>query len=186
MLQKSIYFETYPVSLKKYLLRNDKSGIIAEFKTKSPSKGDINPNANVEKVTVGYMQAGASALSVLTDTSFFGGSFRNLSIARKYNYCPILQKDFILDEYQVYEAKSNGADAILLIAAVLSKTNVEKLAKLANSFGMEVICEVHSKNELNKLNRYIDIVGINNRNLSNFEVDIKQSMELAPLIPSDL
>ncbi|OFX89366.1 MAG: indole-3-glycerol phosphate synthase [Bacteroidetes bacterium GWF2_33_16] len=185
LLEQSIYFETQPVSLKKYLLRPDKSGIIAEFKTKSPSKREINPYANVEKVTIGYMQAGASALSVLTDKTFFGGSFQNLTIARKYNYCPILQKDFLLDEYQLIEARSIGADVILLIAAVLTKDKLKQLAALAKSLKLEVLCEVHSSDELIKLNEFVDIVGVNNRNLETFEVDINRSIELSTLIPSN-
>jgi len=185
LLEKSIYYTTKAVSLKKYLLREDKSGIIAEFKTKSPSKGDINTNVEVEKVSIDYMQAGASALSILTDQKYFGGSTKNLIQARKYNYCPILQKDFFVDEYQVIEAKSVGADAILLIAAVLSKTQLKSLAILANSLGLEVLFEVHSVDELIKLNEYVDIVGINNRNLKTFETNIYQSIELAKIIPSN-
>jgi indole-3-glycerol phosphate synthase len=186
LLEKSIYFSTEPVSLKKYLLREDKSGIIAEFKTKSPSKGDINPYADVEKISVGYMQAGASALSVLTDQKYFEGSTKNLSKARKYNYCPILQKDFFIDEYQILEAKSIGADAILLIASVLSKTKIKSMSRLAKSLGLEVLFEVHNKQELNKLSEFIEIVGVNNRNLQTFETHISQSIELADLIPENL
>src|SRR3984957_16227437 len=106
LLERSIYFKTKPVSLKAYLLEKNKSGIIAEFKRKSPSKGNINPYAPVGPTTIVYMQAGASALSVLTDKEFFGGSSADLTEARKFNYCPILRKDFIIDEYQVIEAKS--------------------------------------------------------------------------------
>ncbi|MFO7844683.1 MAG: indole-3-glycerol phosphate synthase TrpC [Bacteroidales bacterium] len=183
LLEKSTYFNTQPVSLKKYLLKSDKSGVIAEFKTKSPSKGDINPYSNVAEVSIKYMQAGASALSVLTDRNFFGGSLEHLTTARKYNYCPILQKDFVIDEYQVIEAKSYGADAILLIAAVLSKTKIRALAKLAKSLQMEVLFEIHNEQEIKKVSEFIDIVGVNNRDLKSFEVSIRQSIRLSEFIP---
>lgn len=185
LLEKNIYFTTKPVSLKKYLLKPDKSGIIAEFKTKSPSKGDINLYANVADVSLKYMQAGASALSILTDRDFFGGSLDQLTTARKYNYCPILQKDFVIDEYQVIEAKSYGADAILLIAAALTKTKIAVLTKLAKSLQMEVLFEIHNEQELNKVNDFVDIVGVNNRNLKTFDVNISQSIRLSEFIPDD-
>lgn len=186
LLEKSIYFNTKPVSLKKYLLREDKHGIIAEFKTKSPSRGEINQYADIEKISVGYMQAGASALSILTDHKFFGGSFNNLTKARTYNYCPILQKDFFIDEYQIVEAKSIGADAILLIAAVLSKTEIESMSKLANSLGLEVLLEIHNEDELLKMSNLIDVLGINNRDLKTFETNIKRSIDLINLLPNGL
>lgn len=185
LLERSIYFKTRPVSLKKYLLREDKSGIIAEFKRKSPSKGMINEFASVEQVTVGYMQAGASALSILTDTHFFGGSSKDLTEARKFNYCPILRKDFIVDEYQVIEAKSMGADVILLIAACLTKEEIKSLALQAKSLEMEVLLEVHNEQEIEKAHPDIDVLGVNNRNLKTFEVNVETSKELAEKIPDD-
>ena len=145
LLEKSIYFKSPTVSLKSYLLREDKSGIIAEFKRKSPSKGDINKYAKVDEVTLGYMQSGASALSVLTDEQFFGGSDNDLKKARKLNYCPILRKDFIIDEYQIIEARSIGADAILLIASVLSKEEIIRFSNLAKKLSLEVLLEVHNE-----------------------------------------
>lgn len=184
-LENSIYFQTKPVSLKKYLLRKDKSGIIAEFKRKSPSKGFINQYADVETVTIGYMQAGASALSVLTDKEFFGGNFNDLTIARKLNYCPVLRKDFIIDEYQIIEAKSIGADAILLIAAALEKKQLKKLAQFAKSLNLEVLMEIHHKEELDYLNEHLDIIGVNNRNLKTFEVSIENSISLSNFIPDE-
>ncbi len=184
LLEQSVYFEGKPASLKKYLLREDKTGIIAEFKRKSPSKGMINKHADVEKTTIGYMQAGASALSILTDTEFFGGKNSDLVTARKYNFCPILRKDFIVDEYQLIEAKSIGADAILLIASVLEPSRLLGLAQFAKSLGLEVLMEVHNQEELNgNLNEYLDVVGVNNRNLKTFETDIEISKSLASLIP---
>jgi indole-3-glycerol phosphate synthase len=186
-LEQSIYFESQPVSLKKYIKREDKSGIIAEIKRKSPSKGVINPHVSVERTSIGYMQAGASALSVLTDKNFFGGSNDDLTIARKYNFCPILRKDFIIDEYQIVEAKSIGADAILLIAAVLDSERLKSLASLAHSFGLEVLLEVHNEEELQaSLDAGADLIGVNNRDLKTFQLSIEVSKRLADGIPSSV
>ncbi len=187
LLEQSIFFSSPTVSLKKYVNREDKSGVIAEFKRKSPSKGMINQYAPIERTTIGYMQAGASALSVLTDQKFFGGSNEDLSLVRKYNFCPILRKDFTIDEYQIVEAKSIGADAILLIAAVLDPIQSKALADFAHSFGLEVLLEVHEENELlQNLNVGADLIGVNNRNLKTFEVSTDVSKKLAPLIPDHI
>ena len=185
LLEKSIYFNTPAVSLKKYLLRPDKSGVIAEFKRHSPSKGDINPYAKVEEVSIGYMQAGASALSVLTDEKFFKGKNADLTEARKFNFCPILRKDFVVEEYQIIEAKSIGADAILLIAECLEKEEIARFAKLAKSLGLEVLMEIHSKDQLSKISPDLDLIGVNNRNLKTFEVSTQTSVDLFDHIPSD-
>jgi indole-3-glycerol phosphate synthase len=186
LLEKSIYFDGAPVSLIKYLLREDKTGVIAEFKRKSPSKGLINKHAEVEKTTIGYMQAGASALSILTDSEFFGGKNEDLAVARKFNFCPILRKDFIVDEYQIIEAKSIGADAILLIASALEPKKLLALAQFAKTLGLEVLMEVHNKEELeSNLNPHLDVVGVNNRNLKTFETSIETSKALAGLIPEE-
>lgn len=185
LLEQSIYFNTPAVSLKKYLLRPDKSGIIAEFKRHSPSKGDINPYAKVEEVSIGYMQAGASALSVLTDEQFFKGDNKDLTEARKFNFCPILRKDFVVDEYQIIEAKSIGADAILLIAECLEKEEIARFAKLAKNLGLEVLMEVHSKDQLSKISPDLDLIGVNNRNLKTFEVSTQTSIDLFDHIPAD-
>lgn len=185
LLEKSIYFSTPVVSLRKYLLREDKLGIIAEFKRKSPSKGDINPFAKVEGVSIGYMQAGASAISVLTDQHYFGGKNADLTEARKFNFCPILRKDFVVDEYQLIEAKSIGADAVLLIAECLEKNQLHQLAQTAKQLGLEVLMEVHSIEQLAKLSENIDVVGVNNRNLEDFNVTIQTSIELAKAIPAE-
>ena len=184
LLEKSIFFTPPTVSLKKYLLREDKSGIIAEFKRKSPSKGNINLYANVEDVSISYMQAGASALSVLTDATFFGGSNKDLEKARKFNFCPILRKDFIVDEYQIIEARSIGADALLLIAEVLTKEEILRFSILAKEIGLEILLEIHDAKQLEKLNSNIDIIGINNRNLETFEVDVNNSFVIAEKIPT--
>jgi indole-3-glycerol phosphate synthase len=184
LLEQSHYFATPPVSLKKYIQRDDLSGIIAEIKRKSPSKGVINPHVSVERTSIGYMQAGASALSVLTDTNFFGGSNDDLMTARKFNFCPILRKDFTIDEYQIVEAKSIGADAILLIAAALPPARVKELAAFAHSFGLEVLLEVHNEEELNaNLDAQADLIGVNNRNLKTFELSVEISKQLAKRIP---
>lgn len=184
LLEKSIYFPSQPVSLRKYLLRDDKVGIIAEIKRKSPSKGMIHEFVSIEQTSISYMQGGASAISILTDTEFFGGKNEDLTTARKFNYCPILRKDFMIDEYQIVEAKSIGADAILLIAAVLSPKRLNELALFAKSFGLEVLMEVHNEEELKShLNENLDVVGVNNRNLKTFEVDIETSIGLAESIP---
>lgn len=186
LLEQSLYFEGQSISLKKYLLREDMSGIIAEFKRKSPSKGMINSHAKVEKTTIGYMQAGASALSVLTDSEFFGGASEDLSTARKFNFCPVLRKDFVIDEYQIIEAKSIGADAILLIAAALDPQKLKSLAAFAKGLGLEVLMEVHNQEELeNSLNEHLDVVGVNNRNLKTFEVSTDISKSLASKIPDE-
>jgi len=185
LLEKSIYYNSPTVSLKDYINRADKSGIIAEFKRRSPSKGFINEYANPEKVSIGYMQAGASALSVLTDEKFFGGSNKDLSIVRKFNYCPILRKDFIIDEYQIIEAKSIGADAILLIAAILSPAQLIEYDKFAHSLGLEVLFEVHDNEDLRKIELGNKIIGVNNRNLKTFETNIQTSIALSEMIPSD-
>ncbi|MHA6247802.1 indole-3-glycerol phosphate synthase TrpC [Pontibacter sp. CAU 1760] len=185
LLEKSLYFDTTCISLEHYLLRPDKSGIIAEIKRKSPSKGDINPYVSVERTSIGYMQAGASALSILTDTNYFGGKNEDLLIGRKYNYCPILRKDFTVDEYQIVEAKSIGADAILLIAAALEPARLKELAAFARSLGLEVLLEVHNLEELQQnLSEYVTVVGVNNRNLKTFTTEIELSYELASHIPS--
>jgi len=185
LLESSIYFDTKPVSLIKYLTRQDLSGVIAEFKRQSPSKGLIHPYAKVEEVSVGYMQAGASALSILTDTQFFGGSNKHLTTARRLNFCPILRKDFVLDEYQILEAKSIGADAVLLIAAMLTPAETSHLANFAHSLSLEVLLEVHTANELARSPvDLVDAVGINNRNLQDFTVRVETSLELAALLPA--
>ncbi len=186
LLEESTYFSGKPVSLKSYIRRSDKVGIIAEFKRKSPSKGVINASANVERTTIGYMQAGASGLSVLTDEKYFGGKNEDLISARSFNFCPILRKDFIVDEYQIIEAKSIGADVILLIAACLQPSEIKELAQFAHSFGMEVLLEVHNEQELNaSITEHVDLLGVNNRNLQTFETTIEVSKALADRIPAD-
>jgi indole-3-glycerol phosphate synthase len=184
-LEQSKYFASPTLSLSHYISRPDKSGIIAEFKRKSPSKQNINLYANPEEVTIGYMQAGASALSILTDSKYFGGSNQDLITARDFNYCPILRKDFTIDQYQIYEAKSIGADAILLIAEILTKDEVKTFTNTAHSLGMEVLLELHNEYQLTKYNSEIDLIGINNRDLRTFEVDFQKSINLIHNLPTE-
>lgn len=174
-------------SLKGALKEPGTSGIIAEFKTKSPSKGIIHHDAEVVTVTSGYVAAGVSGLSVLTDQFYFGGSLSHLQKARNANpLTPILRKDFILDPWQIFEAKAYGADLILLIAASLDRDEMIELAGTAKELGMEVLAEVHEEEELNKLNPFVDIVGVNNRNLKTFQVDLETSVRLSRLLPPSM
>lgn len=183
-LKASPYFKRPANSLKAALLAEGASGVIAEFKTKSPSKGVINDEVEASEVTAAYVAAGVSGLSVLTDDNFFGGSFEDLAKARWANpKTPILRKDFMLDPYQIYEAKAHGADVILLIAESLSKNTLLELTQTAKEIGLEVLVEVHSAEELEKLNPQVDLVGVNNRNLKTFEVDVQTSVQLSGLIP---
>lgn len=177
--------EREPLSLVRSLTEVGSSGVIAEFKTMSPSKGLINKSADVEIITRKYVEAGAAAVSVLTDTEFFGGSFDDIRRARAVNNCPILQKDFIIDEYQIAEAFLTGADVILLIAAALDHKKVKSLSGVAKKYGLEVILEIHSKDELSMLTGDIDMAGINNRNLDTFHTDFRTSLSLADHIPGD-
>lgn len=184
LLERSIYFETPVVSMKKYLQRDDKVGIIAEIKRSSPSTGLLKQQLDVEQLSIAYMQSGATALSVLTDEQFFKGSVEDLTTARKFNYCPILRKDFLVDEYQLVEAKSIGADCILLIAACLSPEECRTLTGTAKKLGLEVLLEVHSLEEIHShVHEELDIVGINNRNLHDFTTRINTSIELGSSIP---
>lgn len=184
-LKQSVYFNRECYSFRKFLLDENRTGIIAEFKRQSPSKGIINNKVAVAEVTNGYVSAGASALSVLTDESFFGGNKQDLIDARQANEIPILRKDFMLDEYQIIEAKALGADIILLIASILSPQKIKVFAKLAKSLGLNVLLEVHNQAELeNSLCDELDAVGVNNRNLGNFAVSVQHSYDLVNLIPN--
>lgn len=185
-LEESPYFERTCISLKESLLKENSTGIIAEFKRMSPSAGRINRNADPVDITRGYVQAGASAISVLTDRKYFSGSRDDLMRAREMNRTPILRKDFMIDEYQVIEAKAVGADAILLIAAAIDNSSAVELAKLAHSFGLEVILEVHEPSELSYLNQWVDVVGVNNRNLKRMETDVQTSIEMAGMISGEV
>jgi indole-3-glycerol phosphate synthase len=182
-LEKSPFFRRSTLSMTQFLLDESRTGIIAEFKRRSPSKGIINDQADVASVTQAYTREGASGLSILTDKHFFGGSAEDLQQART-NDIPILRKDFMIDEFQVTEAKSMGADVILLIAACLEPVRVRNLAVFAKSLHLEVLLEIHCKKELEHLCDEIDLVGVNNRDLKTFSVDINRSIELIGDIPS--
>lgn len=187
LLERTIYFNSQPVSLRQYLQRPDKVGIIAEIKRKSPGAGELQSSINIEEVSIGYMQAGASALSVLTDKSFFGGSKQDLTMARTFNFCPILRKEFIIDPYQIVESKSIGADVVLLIAAILTPHEVRNFTILAHELKMEVLLELHGVDEFQKYyTPEIDIVGVNNRDLDTLLVDVNTSFQFIDNIPNDI
>ena len=169
----------------KQALVSSKSGVIAEFKRRSPSKGWIKQGALPEEIIPSYVKAGASALSILTDEKFFGGSLKDIRTARPLVEIPILRKDFIIDEYQLYQAKIVGADAVLLIAAALELEKCNELAEKAHSLGLEVLLEIHNSDELGYINKEVDMVGINNRNLGTFFTDVENSFRLAGQLPHD-
>lgn len=183
-LKDSEFFRRETVSLKNSL--TNKSGIIAEFKRKSPSKGIINDRSEVLEVAKSYEAFGASGISILTDRDFFGGSFQDILKVRNEIKIPLLRKDFMIDEYQFYEAKSMGADVILLIAACLSRSQVEEFAHLSQELGLEVLLEIHAEDELQHYNKYVDLVGINNRNLKDFKVDLQHSVKLKNHLPNEV
>lgn len=188
-LAKEPLFSRETISLSTRLKADGSSGVIAEHKRKSPSKGIINDQLTVAFVTNGYATAGATGLSVLTDSDFFGGSKDDLQKARAANPdTPILRKDFMIDTYQLYEAKAWGADVILLIAACLSPTQIEELSQKAHELGLEVLLEIHDEEELERSPlANIDIIGVNNRNLKNFaENNVNASLALADKIPAEI
>ena len=184
VLSKEVLFDRHALSLVEAIRNPGKTGIIAEFKRKSPSKGVINNRNTVEEVTAAYTAFGASGISVLTDEAFFGGSLTDLSLARR-NVIPLLRKDFVIDEYQLVEAKAYGADVVLLIAACLSPREVQQLATKAKELGLEVLLEIHDASELDHICTQVDLIGVNNRNLKNFEVNLEHSIRLAEKIPAD-
>ena len=183
-LQNSLETTVKQRSLKE-ALKSSSSGIIAEFKRRSPSKGWIKRKAQAEDIVPGYANAGASAVSILTDEKFFGGNLKDIKDARPLIDIPILRKDFIVDEYQLYQAKIIGADAVLLIAAALKKEELHALAAKAHELGLEVLLEIHSVEELKYINANMDVIGINNRNLGTFFTDVENSFRLAEQLPSD-
>lgn len=185
VLKQMPFYKAPALSMASYLTMPGKTGIIAEFKRKSPSKGIINDTATVEAVTAAYSANGASGLSVLTDFDFFGGTLQDLTAATVHE-TPILRKDFMVDPYQIIEAKAHGAEVILLIAACLTPSEVKHLAAVAKDTGLEVLLEIHSKEELDHVCDNVDMVGINNRNLKTFEVDLAHSIALAKMLPAHL
>jgi indole-3-glycerol phosphate synthase len=181
----SVFFERKTISLSQKL-KESNSGIIAEHKRRSPSKSIINNNFTVEEVVKGYENAGACGISVLTDGKYFGGSLDDLILARASVNIPLLRKEFIVDEYQILEAKAHGADLILLIAAVLTRDEIKSLSEFAKNLGLEVLLEVHNQEELEKsIMPTLDMIGVNNRNLKTFEVSLDFSKQLASQIPDE-
>ncbi len=183
-LEKQLQNVAVVPQLRDFISQPGKNGIIAEFKRQSPSKGLINGHAQPADVAVYYQQAGVSAMSVLTDKHFFGGSADDLQQARSVTNIPVLRKDFTVDEYQIMEARAIGASAILLIAACLSKEEVQRFARLAVDLGLDVLFEVHNREELDKYCDEIGVVGVNNRNLKTFEVNLQNSIDLLQHFPS--
>jgi indole-3-glycerol phosphate synthase len=179
-------FERTCYSVKDSVLHADRTGIIAEYKRASPSKGLINGHSSVEEVVLGYQNAGASAISVLTDADFFQGSLEDLTKARAVLTIPLLRKEFIVDKYQIAEAKAYGADIILLIAACLTPAEIEEFSTYAKSLGLNVLLEVHNEEELvQNIFPTIDAIGVNNRNLKDFSVSLDHSYDLVNKIPDN-
>ena len=184
-LEQSVLFDRPQNSLKERLCKSQ-SGVIAEHKRRSPSKAVINQSLNVQDVAKGYEQAGVCGMSVLTDTRYFGGNLDDLLLARASCEIPLLRKDFIIDTYQILEAKAYGADVILLIAVVLTQQQIKDLSLRAKELNLEVLLEVHNEAELYKaLMPSLDMIGVNNRNLKTFKVDLKNSQNLSNIIPDD-
>lgn len=172
-VQKLMESSSVPRHSMRQALASSPTGIIAEFKRRSPSKGWIYETAKAEEIPAAYETAGASALSILTDEKFFGGSLRDISTARPLVDIPILRKDFIIDEYQLLQARIVGADAVLLIAACLTQKECTTLTTQAHALGLEVLLEIHNPSELPYINKEVDMLGVNNRNLGTFVTDVK-------------
>lgn len=183
-LEKRLSTITTPASFKE-AIKNSRTGIIAEFKRRSPSRNWIFKDAKIEDVIPLYSQNGASAISVLTDMDFFGGELADLELAGSLTKTPLLRKDFVVDEYQLYQAKISGASAILLIASALTIDETKQLAKKAKELNLDVLLEIHNEQELHHINDKVDVVGVNNRNLGTFVTDIQISFDLADKIPND-
>ena len=185
-LERSPLFDRKGVSMAT-VLRSANPGIIAEHKRRSPSETVINQGMPIDEIVRGYDRAGASGLSILTDTTFFGGSLEDLLLARSCTKLPLLRKDFTIDPYQVLEAKAHGADVVLLIAAILNQEEIRSLTNLAHDLDMEVLLEVHNKEEYeNSMINGIDMLGVNNRDLKTFKVEVQTGIELAKHIEDDV
>ena len=184
-LEQSVLFDS-PLNSLANRLKNSASGIIAEHKRRSPSKAEINQSLNVQDVAKGYENANVCGMSILTDAKYFGGSLDDLLVARASCILPLLRKEFIIDDYQILEAKAYGANVILLIAAILTKTEIERFSKLAKTLDLEVLLEIHNEEELQKyMIPTIDMIGVNNRNLKTFEVSLDISKNLSGMIPNE-
>lgn len=183
-LESMPLFSRTPYRLADFVLNPTKNGIIAEFKRASPSKGMINNHSKIEEIVTAYAESGVSAISVLTDADFFGGSIQDLSTARKHVSIPLLRKEFVIDDFQIIESKAHGADIILLIASCLTPAEIVSLSSLAKELGLNVLLEVHNEKELkDNLIDTVDAIGVNNRNLGDFTVSIEHSLNLINQIP---
>lgn len=185
-LEKSLFFQKRPISLKKSILREGSLGIIAEFKRKSPSAGIMNDTARPQEVCNEYIESGSSAVSVLTDSDFFGGSSSDLTEVKRYIDCPVLRKDFIVDEYQIIEARSIGADAVLLIAELHRTEKLARLYRFAQSIEMEVLIEAHDEKNISRMPPDAEMIGINSRNLASFQVNLDHLSGLVHQLPENV
>ena len=184
ILEKSSFFNKKGPSFYEALEKPGPS-VIGEYKRKSPSRGNINPGATIQDVALGYQDAGIAAMSVLTDEEFFGGRNSDLRQVAGLVKIPVLRKDFIVDEYQVVEAKSIGAGAILLIASILTKKEIDTLSGLALKLGMDILFEIHDLSDIDKMSQNIKIIGVNNRNLKTFDISMENSDELYQHLPKE-
>lgn len=185
-IKDSKFYNRKTISLK-HSIESKPIGIIAEHKRASPSKGTINDsNIPPAEIAIGYEKAGAAGISVLTDSHFFKAEKNDITTIRQSTTLPILRKEFIIDSYQIFEAKALGADAILLIAAILDSTQIKDYTDIAHNLGMEVLLEIHDAQEIEKVPDQLDLIGINNRNLKTFEVDFRHSVRLCDLLPKEL
>lgn len=182
----SQFFENECLDFENSILSNNVIGIIAEIKKASPSKGIIREDFNHLKIAEIYFKHNVQAVSVLTDNIFFQGNIKFLNEIASFKESPLLRKDFIIDEFQIFEAKSNGADIILLISEILSELQIKELTSAAKDLGLSVLLEIHSKNELTKIDFNVNnIIGINNRNLKDFSVSLNTTNELSKLLPAN-
>lgn len=185
LLQDKAAYHALTVSAAQRIRQGEAPAVITEFKRRSPSKGWIKEGADIAQIVPGYCQQEAAAISVLTDEHFFGGTLSDLQQAASLVDCPLLRKDFTIDAYQLHEARAYGADMILLIAAILSPAQVQELAAEAVSIGLEVLLELHAEEELQHVCNEATMVGINNRNLKNFAVDLDHSIRMAAMLPAE-
>ncbi|ERP31699.1 indole-3-glycerol phosphate synthase TrpC [Chitinivibrio alkaliphilus] len=185
VLEKSCFFSKKCISARDALEKRGSSGIIAEFKRRSPSKGDINTTADPLETALGYEASGAAAVSVLTNSRYFGGSAEFLCLIANSLTIPVLRKEFIIDEYQIIEAKALGADFILLICEILTAEEIRRFTQCAHTLGMEVLLELHSEEQINKISDEVDLIGINNRDLTTFTVDLDASCRMIEQLPRD-
>lgn len=174
-----------PLSLKG-AMHGNYSGIIAEFKRRSPLRGNLNPHADVATVVAGYARYGAAACSIITDTRFYGGSITDLAVARKHVQLPLLRKDFLVDKYQIAESFVFGADAVQLIASMLTLEEIESMMVVAHSFGMEVLMDISSEKDIAKIPACTDLIGVNNRDHNSFSVNLDASYNMISRLPKGI